>query len=85
MLKQGIEALGLKVSLAPETLENARAFEAALAAYQQRNWDDAERQLRALNARAPRVLYDIYLERVALSRHTPPAADWDGVFVYTTK
>jgi adenylate cyclase len=79
------EALGIKTGLATEELENAQAFEAAFATYQKQQWDDAERQLRELNARAPRVLYGIYLERIALSRHTPPAADWDGVFVYTTK
>ena len=79
------EVLGVKATLPAETLESARAFEAAFAAYQKQQWDDAERQLRELNARAPRVLYDIYLERIALSRKTPPAPDWDGVFVYTTK
>ena len=79
------EALGLKASLAPETLENARAFEAAFAAYQQQNWDEAERLLTALNTRAPRTLYTIYLTRIALYRATPPDPGWDGVFVYTTK
>ena len=79
------EALGLKASLTPETLQNARAFEAAFAAYQQQNWDEAERQLNALNARAPRTLYTIYLTRIALYRATPPDPGWDGVFVYTTK
>ena len=79
------EALGEKATLPAETLDNARAFEAAFAAYQQQKWDEAERQLRELNARAPRVLYDIYLERIAHSRINPPAPDWDGVFVYTTK
>lgn len=79
------EVLGEKSKLPADVLENARAFEAAFAAYQKQQWDDAERQLRELNAGAPRVLYDIYLERIALSRKTPPAPDWDGVFVYTTK
>ncbi len=79
------EVLGEKATLPAEVSENARAFEAAFAAYQQQQWDEAERQLHELNARAPRVLYDIYLERITLSRKTPPAPDWDGVFVYTTK
>ena len=39
----------------------------------------------ALNTRAPRPLYDIYLARIAHFREAPPPADWDGVFVYTTK
>ncbi len=79
------EALGLKATLSAETLENARAFEAAFAAYQQQDWDETERQLNALNARAPRTLYTIYLTRIALYRATPPDPGWDGVFVYTTK
>ena len=79
------EALGVEASLTPETLEHARAFEEAFAAYQKQNWDEAERQLTALNARAPRTLYTIYLTRIALYRATPPDPGWDGVFVYTTK
>jgi adenylate cyclase len=64
---------------------DAADFEAAFAHYQAQDWDAAEAALRALNARAPRALYDIYLERIAHFRETPPPADWDGVFVYTTK
>lgn len=79
------EVLGEKATLPADVLENACAFEAAFAAYQKQQWDDAERQLRELNARAPRVLYDIYLERIALTRVTPLPPDWDGVFVYTAK
>jgi adenylate cyclase len=79
------EALGLKSELVAATLAQARAFEAAFALYQKQDWNAAEYSLQELNAAAPRVLYDIYLERIALSRTTPPAHDWDGVFVYTTK
>ncbi len=45
--------------------QDAAEFEAAFAAYQKQDWDAAESALRALNARAPRALYDIYLERIA--------------------
>lgn len=31
------------------------------------------------------VLYRIYAERVVYFRGNPPAADWDGVFVFQTK
>ena len=30
-------------------------------------------------------LYKLYLERIAHFRRSPPPADWDGVFVFTTK
>ena len=79
------EVLGEKATLPAEVLENARAFEAAFAAYQKQLWDEAEGQLNALNTRLPRTLYTIYLTRIALYRATPPDPDWDGVFVYTTK
>jgi adenylate cyclase len=79
------EPLGPKDRLADAVRQNAAEFEAAYAAYQKQDWAIAEATLQALNARAPRPLYDIYLERIAHFRETPPPADWDGVFVYTTK
>jgi adenylate cyclase len=79
------EPLGDKAGLAEPVGRDAADFEAAFAHYQAQDWDAAEAALRALNARAPRALYDIYLERIAHFRETPPPADWDGVFVYTTK
>ncbi len=79
------EPLGLKTDLPEPVRRDAAEFEAAFAAYQQQDWDAAEEKLTALNARSPRPLYDIYLERIAHFRAVPPPADWDGVFVYTTK
>jgi adenylate cyclase len=79
------EPLGPKDGLADAVRQDAAAFEAAFAHYQAQDWDVAEAALHALNARAPRTLYDIYLQRIAHFRESPPPADWDGVFVYTTK
>ena len=79
------EPLGSKADLDEATKKIAADFEAAFASYQQQDWDAAESALRALNERAPRPLYDIYLERIAHFREASPPADWDGVFVYTTK
>jgi adenylate cyclase len=79
------EPLGPKDGLADSVRQDAAEFEAAFARYQAQDWDAAEAALRALNARAPRTLYDIYLERIAHFREVPPPAGWDGVFVYTTK
>ncbi|MDZ7585647.1 MAG: adenylate/guanylate cyclase domain-containing protein, partial [Thiobacillus sp.] len=79
------EPLGPKEGLADAVRRNADEFEAAFARYQAQDWDAAEAALQALNARAPRPLYDIYLARFAHFRESPPPADWDGVFVYTTK
>jgi len=79
------EPLGPKAGLTESVRQDAADFEAAFARYQAQEWDAAEAALRALNARAPRKLYDIYLERIAHFREAPPPADWNGVFVYTTK
>ena len=79
------EPLGSKEGLPEAARQIAAEFEAAYARYQAQDWDAAEAALRDLNARAPRPLYDIYLERIAHFREAPPPAGWDGVFVYTTK
>ncbi|MFO7542470.1 MAG: adenylate/guanylate cyclase domain-containing protein [Thiobacillus sp.] len=79
------EPLGTKADLDAAVKQNAADFEAAYSLYQKQDWDAAESALRALNMRAPRKLYDIYLDRIAYFRAAPPPADWDGVFVYTTK
>jgi adenylate cyclase len=79
------EPLGAKSALTGSVRQDAADFEAAFARYQAQDWDAAEAALRALRDRTPRALYDIYLERIAQFRAEPPLADWDGVFVYTTK
>jgi adenylate cyclase len=79
------EPLGLKEALDPAEINRAQRFEQAFAAYQHQQWDEAETLLTALNMESPRALYDIYVERIAHFRETPPPENWDGVFVYTTK
>jgi adenylate cyclase len=79
------EPLGSKTGLDEAAKKVAADFEAAFSRYQAQDWDAAETTLRGLNARAPRPLYDVYLERIAHFREAPPAHDWDGVYVYTSK
>jgi adenylate cyclase len=79
------QPLGRKDELSEQAQMIARLFEAAFARYQAQNWDEATKMLTELKAAAPCSLCDIYLERIAHFRETPPPADWDGVFVYTTK
>ncbi|MCA1977642.1 MAG: adenylate/guanylate cyclase domain-containing protein [Thiobacillus sp.] len=79
------EPLGSKDALDASVRQAAADFEAAYARYQKQDWDAAEAALAALNARAPRTLYDVYLNRIAHFRAAPPPEGWDGVFVYTTK
>ncbi|MEQ8391408.1 MAG: adenylate/guanylate cyclase domain-containing protein [Thalassospira sp.] len=61
-----------------------------LVAYRQRNWDAAidliaqcREASRGVGALAG--LYDMYHGRIDIFKQTPPPADWDGVFVATSK
>lgn len=77
--------LGEKATLPDDVRRAAAEFEAAYALYQKQDWAGAEAALSGLKARSPQPLYDIYLARIAHFREASPPADWDGVFVYTTK
>ncbi len=67
------------------------AHETLLAAYRRRDWDAAEaaladgRRLAGPHAADLGPLHDLYAARVAAFRITPPAEDWDGVFVMQEK
>ncbi|NIY77631.1 adenylate/guanylate cyclase domain-containing protein [Thalassospira sp. HF15] len=63
---------------------------AMLAAYRNQRWDDAEQLVTQCREIARDIgsledLYDLYVERIALFRATPPSREWDGVFVATSK
>ena len=80
------QPLGRRGELSDEAQKVALLFEAAFTRYQAQDWDGAAEQLTALKAAIPAcTLCDVYLERIAHFRELPPPADWDGVFVYTTK
>ena len=83
--------LGDKDMAATEQFKNFAGLHAAmLSAYRARNWDEAE-NLIAESQQSSRDfaklgdVYDLYTSRIALFRQTPPPADWDGVFVATSK
>ena len=66
--------------------ELARRFEAGLAAYRARDWDAAETGFKACLEHAPGDHpSQVFLERIAAFRQSPPPADWDGVWVATGK
>lgn len=79
------EPLGPKDALDPEFRQEVARHRGALKAYRAQQWDEAERQWSALQATRPHRLYEIYLERIAHYRASPPPPDWDGVFTHTTK
>ena len=69
-----------------EKEEVLKYYNLGLAAYKQRKWDDAikafDMALKIDPADGPSKLY---LDRSTNYRESPPADDWDGVFVMTTK
>ncbi len=75
-------------------VELKRTHDAILSAYRAQQWDDADRHMAAarvlVRAHAGLVtellaFYDIIAERIAEFRLAPPGAEWDGVYVATSK
>jgi adenylate cyclase len=69
-----------------EKEEMLKCYNTGLAAYKQRKWDEAiksfDMALQLVPNDGPSALY---LERATNYKQNPPPADWDGVFVMTTK
>jgi len=73
-----------------EVLETVLAeidkFHKALEWYRKQRWNEAEEGMKNLRFANPQSkLYKLYLSRIAEYRAKPPAADWNGVWVWTTK
>jgi len=87
--KEGVaifEPIGEQVAVDGNLLAEITRFHQALAHYRAQRWDEAEALLQELAVVAPAAkLYKLYRERIAAFRTSPPGADWDGVFVFTTK
>ncbi|MFH2204470.1 MAG: adenylate/guanylate cyclase domain-containing protein [Elusimicrobiota bacterium] len=65
----------------------AQTHAALIAAYRGQQWEAAEAAVDALRYMdfPLEKLYDLYLERIAACRKSPPGGDWDGVFTATSK
>ncbi len=80
------EPIGLLGEVSKDMQDEVKLFHEVRRLYRRQDWDQAELQLMNLQRMSPdTVLYGIYAERVAYFRKNPPAADWDGVFVFQTK
>jgi len=80
------EPLGLNGEVDKAVLEELKMFHQALRMYRKQEWEKAELQIYNLQRMAPESkLYQVYADRIAYFRKQPPAADWDGVFVFETK
>jgi adenylate cyclase len=80
------EPLGSEKEVDAATRAALAQWHAALALVRAQDWDAAEREIQSLHDAEPeRVLYALYLERIAHYRAQPPGADWDGVTTFDTK
>jgi adenylate cyclase len=80
------EPIGVQGEVDGDTLEEIARFHRALAHFRAQRWDEAEALLQEHAAVAPPAkLYRLYRERIAAFRASPPSADWDGVFGFSTK
>ena len=79
------EPLELDTPEAPSPDELDR-YHQALTHYRSREWQQAEALLATLMAAAPTCpLYALYRRRIAEFSSTPPAADWQGIEVFSAK
>jgi adenylate cyclase len=81
----------------PEFLNVQKQVSQAMEFYRTQQWDDAEYLFKSLRKMCDDehrpwklevtldVVCDLYEERIQEYKKTPPAADWDGVFIATTK
>ena len=69
----------------PDLKQEAEAFALALQHYTNREFAAAEALLLSLNQARPQKLYGLYLDRISHFQVTPPPAEWDGAFTFTTK
>jgi adenylate cyclase len=74
-------AADLPAETASELVDYARALDA----YRNQDWDRAQRIFARLQGESQRLLYRIYLDRIAAFRAEPPPSDWDGVFEHLVK
>ena len=80
------QPIGLTAEVSPAMKAEIESFHAMLALYRNQDWDQAESQLISLQSSSPETkLYGIYIERIDHFRNHPPAADWDGVYVFESK
>jgi adenylate cyclase len=80
------EPLGQKDQIDDTVKAELQCHQQALIDYRAQRWEEAEKAFIALHEEQPeRLLYDIYLQRIAHFKNEPPPKNWDGVFTFTVK
>jgi adenylate cyclase len=79
------EPIGPGADIDSATAARLAEYNAALAAYRNRQWDVAAAAFENLKQRTDELLYTVYLDRIERFRTKPPSGDWDGVFAHQSK
>ena len=80
------EPLGFDGAVDTETLARIAHHHGALQLFREQKWDGAAATFAMLAAEEPdRMIYKIYLDRIAHFREEPPGSDWDGVYTHKEK
>ena len=80
------EPVGLTGAIDQTVRMDLKRWHLGLEHYRARRWDDAEQEISTLRRADPKkMIYQIYLDRIARFRRQPPPDDWDGSFSHTIK
>lgn len=80
------EPLGPAEKITSSKQDELQLFRKAIGHYSAQEWDMAEAYLSSLQQAAPLdAVYTLYQQRIARFRANPPAAGWDGTFVFLRK
>ncbi|MDI1247098.1 MAG: adenylate/guanylate cyclase domain-containing protein, partial [Rhodoferax sp.] len=80
------EPIGPERELKPGEREELTLYKEALSLYRSQQWGPAGQAFADLQKLAPtRLLYAMYLERIAHFEQQQPPADWDGTYTFLTK
>lgn len=80
------EVIGLNDELDEHVRANLQQYQAALDAYRNQKWPQAEDLFTNLSQAQPLCrLYAIYMERIAYFKENSPTANWDGVVNFKEK
>ncbi len=80
------EPVGYTSALDKEVKKEIRLYRDALKLFRSQNWDMAEIQFLNLSKMNPeRMLYAVYIQRIAHYRNHSPGDKWDGVWTHTSK
>ncbi len=80
------EPMGRKEDLEPVLRTELARHRGALQLYRAQDWSRADAEFAALAEQSPHcVVYQVFRERIARLRASPPGPQWDGVFDFQTK